>query len=282
MPLLPILRRNVDLGPPLKMSGWRKIAIGTWRNIGDPSVYGMLDIDARPAQEYLESLRAQTGKRITLTHFVGKAVGIALGRHPEINCLLRWGRLYPRRKVDIFFQVATDSSGDDLGGTVIRDANHKSLPEISDEMEARIERLRVHKNDEYGGGKQTARALPGMLSGWILEGLGFLLYTLNIWTPLVGAPRDPFGSAMVTNIGPLGIDTAFGPLVPYSRVPLLLAVGAVHDAPWVRDGKLEVAPVIRICVTFDHRFIDGVHASKMSKTLKAIFADPKKELGSHG
>ncbi len=83
---------------------------------------------------------------------------------------------------------------------------------------------------------------------------------------------------MVTNIGSLGLDTAFAPLVPYSRVPVLLAVGSAMDRPWVREGKLCVAKVLRICVTLDHRLIDGVHASHMAKTVQKIFADPEREL----
>jgi pyruvate dehydrogenase E2 component (dihydrolipoamide acetyltransferase) len=84
---------------------------------------------------------------------------------------------------------------------------------------------------------------------------------------------------MITSIGSLGLDMAFAPLVPYSRVPLLIAVGVVQDTPVVRDGRIEVAKVSRLCVTLDHRLIDGMHASHMAKTLLATFANPEKELG---
>jgi pyruvate/2-oxoglutarate dehydrogenase complex dihydrolipoamide acyltransferase (E2) component len=40
-----------------------------------------------------------------------------------------------------------------------------------------------------------------------------------------------------------------------------------------------VAPVIRLCVTFDHRVMDGKHASHMSKTLADVFAQPEKYFG---
>ena len=70
--------------------------------------------------------------------------------------------------------------------------------------------------------------------------------------------------------GSLGLDMAFAPLVPYSRVPLLLAVGAIKETPLAVDGTLVVAPVFKICATFDHRFIDGMHAAKMSKTVRHL------------
>ena len=59
-----------------------------------------------------------------------------------------------------------------------------------------------------------------------------------------------------------------------------MAVGAAREAPVVREGKLAVGQQLRLCVTFDHRLIDGVQAARMSRTLQAILADPDKELGS--
>jgi pyruvate dehydrogenase E2 component (dihydrolipoamide acetyltransferase) len=64
------------------------------------------------------------------------------------------------------------------------------------------------------------------------------------------------------------------PLVPYSRVPILLAVGAVKDAPVVEDGKLGVGKIMKVHATFDHRFIDGFHASVMSRVLRKWLENP--------
>jgi len=48
----------------------------------------------------------------------------------------------------------------------------------------------------------------------------------------------------------------------------------------VEDGKHAVGKVLRAFATFDHRVLDGMHAARMSKTLKRVFADPEKELGA--
>jgi pyruvate/2-oxoglutarate dehydrogenase complex dihydrolipoamide acyltransferase (E2) component len=276
---MPLLSKNVQLGSALKTSSWRKIAIGTWRSAGDPSVYAIAEIDVERAQAYLEKIRAKTGIKVTLTHLAGKAMAMTLAKHPEINCILRFGRLYPRKNVDIFFQVASDSAGKDLSGITIRQADRKSVAEIALEMQARAEKIRSQGDPEFKKMKSTMGNLPGILSRYVLGFAGFFMYSLNLWTPLLGSPRDPFGSCMITSIGSLGLDMAFAPLVPYSRVPLLIAVGAVRPTPAVKNGKIEIAQISRFCVTLDHRLIDGMHASKMSKTLTAIFADPDKELG---
>jgi pyruvate dehydrogenase E2 component (dihydrolipoamide acetyltransferase) len=79
---------------------------------------------------------------------------------------------------------------------------------------------------------------------------------------------------MITNIGSLGLDQAFVPLVPYSGVPILLALGAVKEAAVVQDGALVVGKTMSICATFDHRFIDGVHAAVLSRVCRQWLEHP--------
>ncbi len=276
---MPLLTRNAELGPPLKLSSWRKIAMGTWRNAKDPSVYGTLELEVGPALAYLEKIRQATGLKITLSHFIGKAVAMTLQKHPSINCILRWGRLYPRKNVDLFFQVATDDKGHDLTGMVIRNADRKSIPETAREMNERVLIIRSKGDPDFKKMKGTFGSLPGWMAGYVLDFAGWFMYTLNLWSPLLGSPRDALGSCMITNIGSIGLDEAFVPLVPYSRVPLLIAVGASKEMPVVRDGQVKIATMIKLCATFDHRLIDGVHASHIARSLQKIFANPEQELG---
>jgi len=274
-----LLRKNVALGHPLRISSWRKIALGTWRTVGDPSVYAEVEIDASAALKYLSQWREATGHLATITHFVGRALAETIRRHPDINCIQRFGQLYPRKTIDIFFQVATDFNGEDLSGMVIREADQKTLGDITWEMGQQVKKIRNKTDLSYRQMKATMGFLPGWLVRYAIDLASFFMYGLNLWSPLLGSPRDSFGSAMVTSVGSLGIESAYVPLVPYSRVPLLIAVGSVVQKPVVREGKIEIAPMVKLCATFDHRVIDGVHGAKMSRTLKEIFANPEKEMG---
>jgi len=273
-----LFQKNVRFGRPLKLSSWRKVAIGTWNTVGDPSVYGLAEFDVTAVNQYINDLKTKTGKKITLTHFVGKAVAETIRRHPEINCSLRFGKLYPRKSVDIFFQVASDNTGEDLSGTTIRNADQKTTIEIADQMHQKVTTIRTKDDPDYKQMKSLMGLIPGFLTKMMINLSGFIMYTLNIWSPLLGVPRDSFGSVMITNIGSIGLDIAFAPIVPYSRVPILIAVSSVCETPCVIDGKIEIRPKVKLCATFDHRLIDGIHASHMSHTLKAIFKNPSKEL----
>lgn len=274
-----LFRKNVELGPALKTSSWRKIALGTWRMMGDPSVYGTIDLDATHAVQYMNAVHQKSGQRITLSHFMGKAIATTMERHPDMNCIIRFGKFYPRKTIDIFFQVANDAAGKDLSGLVIRNANQKSIVQISREMEQDIHSIRKMGDPEFRRMKSTMGLIPGFLVGKLMDFVSFLTYTLNVWTPLLGSPRDPFGGVMITNIGSLGLETALAPLVPYSRVPCIIVLGALKEKPIVREGQIVIAPMLTLSVTFDHRLVDGVHGSHMAQTLKKIFAQPEKELG---
>jgi len=123
------------------------------------------------------------------------------------------------------------------------------------------------------------KLVPGILAGMVIRFSELFMYALNLWTPLLGTPRDPFGSILITNIGSLGLDMAFAPLVPYSRVPILISIGAVRDMPVVRDNQIVIGRMVRLTVTFDHRLVDGVQIAKMAQTMLKFFAAPEKELG---
>src|SRR5207237_9992811 len=98
-------------------------------------------------------------------------------------------------------------------------------------------------------------AVPGVILHYLLRWLSFLLYTLNLDLSWLGVPKDGFGSVMVTNIGSLGLETAYVPLVPWSRVPMLIAVGKVKDEPVVHDGAVVPGKVMRSPALLHQRFI---------------------------
>ncbi|MHB1844306.1 MAG: 2-oxo acid dehydrogenase subunit E2 [Deltaproteobacteria bacterium] len=272
---------NLELTPKRDVSSFRKAALGTWRSVGDPSVYGTLEIRMERALEYIDAFRAATGKRLTVTHLVAKAAAAALARMPDANAILRWNRIYLRQHVSIFMQVAMTDEGEakaDLSGATIHDADRKSLLEIVTEVEAKVAAVRRREDPALEQARGTIRKIPYLLLHLFLSVVGFLLYTLNLDLTRFGMPKDGFGSVMVTNIGSLGLAQGYVPLVPYSRVPLLLAVGAVKEAPVVENGAVIAGKVLTLCATFDHRILDGFHAAVMSKTLREVLEQPFEKL----
>ena len=274
---------NLRLKKKDRLSSFRKIAIGTWRTVGDPTIYGTLKLRADKALTYIDEFRKRTGKRLTLSHLMAKAVALVLADMPDANAILRFNRIYLREDIGVFFQVEMKDAktGEiDLSGATLFDAHKKSMEQIVDEFQARVDKVKAGKDKELEGTRSTFKMIPFFLLNLFLDVLGFLVYTLNLDLRWAGVPKDAFGSAMVTNIGSLGLEEAYVPLVPYSRVPLILAVGAVQEEAVVDGGKIVIGKVLRCFATIDHRVLDGMHAAHMSKRLRAIFEDPEREFGA--
>lgn len=274
---------NLRLKQKTNLSSFRRIAIGTWRTTYDPTVYGTLALRADRALAYMDELRKRTGKRVTLSHLMAKAVAITLFEMPDANAILRRNRIYLRQDIGVFFQVALDDpeTGEiDLSGATIFDAHQKSLSDIVTEFEEKVGSVKKRTDKQLESTRGLFKRIPYRLLNWVLDTMAWLSFELNLDLRWAGIPSDPFGSVMVTNIGSLGLEEAYVPLVPYSHVPLLLALGAVKEEAIVEGGEIHIRKMIRAFATFDHRVLDGMHAAKMSKTLKRIFDDPEKELGA--
>jgi pyruvate dehydrogenase E2 component (dihydrolipoamide acetyltransferase) len=275
-----MFKRNANIGRELRISSWRRSALAIWRTAYDPSIYTWDEFDVAPAQAYMERVARETGLKITLTHFVSKAVAEMIRRHPEMNVLRRGGSLYPRDTIDLSYTVASDGRGEDLGAAIVYDAASKSMAEISRELQPVVKEVKTHRDPRHQGFKKVLSLLPHRLRCLVLDVTTWILYDLNLWSPIFGLPRNPFGCVLITNIGSLGLVQGFAALVPAMRIPMVIAVGAVQDRAIVREGRIEAARMLGLYFTVDHRVVDAVPAGYMSQTLKKIFADPERELES--
>lgn len=77
----------------------------------------------------------------------------------------------------------------------------------------------------------------------------------------------------ISNMGMLGVES-FIAIVP-PNLSAILAVGTVKDEAVVRDGKIEIAKMMRITVSADHRVHDGAYAAKFLGELRTILEAPE-------
>jgi pyruvate dehydrogenase E2 component (dihydrolipoamide acetyltransferase) len=268
---------HLDLIPKGNVSSFRKIAIGTWQTAYDPTVYGTLSIRMEKALSYIERFRQVHVQRLTVTHLVSKAVAEGLKRCPDANAVLRFNKIYLRKSVTISVLVVQTDQGDgkvDLTAAKIEHAENKTLLDFTHEMQAAIDKVRHRKDQKLEASKGTIALIPFMLMNFFLKTISFLMYALNLNMEWAGMPKDPFGGVTVTNVGSLGLDVAYVPLVPYSNVPIFVAPGAVMDAPVVENGQVIAGKVMNLSASFDHRFIDGFHASVLARTVKEMLENP--------
>lgn len=254
-------------------SAFRRMAAAMWDAPRDPSIYGSLDLDATEALALVRAYR-ERGVRLTMTHVVAKAVATALHEHPTANTKVRFGgRLEARESVDVFVSVMLEG-GKDLSGVRIDRCDEKSLEEIVGELEAKAKKVRSGDDASYEKSRSMFRVMPAWLTRPALRLSDFLVNELHLDAPSLGMPVDPMGSALVTNVGSFGVDTAFAPFTPIGRYAMLVLVTEVRERPVVRDGQVVARPILRLCATFDHRIVDGVLAGRLAKSVTAAFEAP--------
>src|SRR6266545_6530863 len=154
---------NLDLVRKTDVSSFRKIAIGTWQNAYDPSIYGTMELRMDEAMRYIHEFRRRTGRRLTVSHLMAKAAAMVLKECPDANAVLRWNRIYLRKRIGVFFQVVMDDEGADkvdLSGATLYDVHDKSLVEICDEFEAKVQAVRARTDPALEKTRQTFLSIP--------------------------------------------------------------------------------------------------------------------------
>lgn len=80
------------------------------------------------------------------------------------------------------------------------------------------------------------------------------------------------GSFSVSNMGMFGIKNFTSIINPPQSC--IIAVGAGEERPVVKDGKIEIATVMTITMSCDHRVVDGATGAKFLQTLKRFIEAP--------
>ncbi len=254
------------------------MALHAWARPRDPSVYGMLELDVTAALRWIEEARQASAVHVTITHLIGAAVARAIAAEPATNAIVRRGRLWRRRSVDVFFQIARDD-GEDLLGAKVDAADDKSPLTIAHELVEKAAKVRAHRSGALDRSGSMLRAMPDLLVGPAMRLIETLTYDVGLDLRAIDVPFDAFGSVMVTNVGTFGLPNALVPLVPFSRTPILVSVGAIRQAAVAVDGAVEVRPVISLGVTLDHRVLDGAQAGRLATRFSAVLADPTTAFG---
>ena len=80
------------------------------------------------------------------------------------------------------------------------------------------------------------------------------------------------GTFTISNLGMFGVEQFVAVLNPPQVA--ILAVGAVKPTPIVVEGEVDVAPMMYVTLTCDHRAIDGADGAEFLRTLVSIVEQP--------
>ncbi|MDA0229886.1 MAG: pyruvate dehydrogenase complex dihydrolipoamide acetyltransferase [Proteobacteria bacterium] len=170
--------------------------------------------------------------KLSVNDFVIRASALALRKVPECNASWIDGGLRQYSGVDISVAVAID---DGLVTPILRNADHKGLSALSEEMKELAAR---------------ARAKPMGLMPEEYQG----------------------GTFSISNLGMLGIKEFAAIINPPQS--MILAVGAGEQRPVVKDGALAIATMMSCTLSVDHRVVDGAAGARFLGAFKGFIEDP--------
>ncbi len=170
------------------------------------------------------------GARVSFTDFIIKAAARAILDHPIINASLQGSEIRIPEQVNVGVAVALE---DGLIVPVVKNADGKSLAQVSSELKALVE-----------------KAKAGALSGEDISG----------------------GTFSITNLGTYGIDV-FNPIITPGQ-SAILGVCRIVEKPVVVERRMEVRSMMNLCLSFDHRVMDGAPAAQYLQRLKELLESP--------
>jgi pyruvate dehydrogenase E2 component (dihydrolipoamide acetyltransferase) len=183
----------------------------------------MGEIDAGELVKLYKKLKKEsesTGKRITYTALVIAAVARALKENPLVNASVIDNEIKVWKSINIGIAVMVEGG---LIVPVIKDADKKSLVEISESLK-----------------ELTEKARNRALAGDDVKG----------------------GTFTISNLGALGHGWRFDTLIINQPESAILGVGGITERPAVRDGQIVARPIMTYSFTYDHRVVDGAIAAQ--------------------
>ncbi len=80
------------------------------------------------------------------------------------------------------------------------------------------------------------------------------------------------GTFTITNLGGFGIEV-FNPIIVTGQ-SAILGVGRIADKPVVVNKEVVIRSIMNLCLSFDHRILDGAPAARFLQRLKELLENP--------
>ncbi|SMD12132.1 dihydrolipoamide acetyltransferase family protein [Sporomusa malonica] len=200
-----------------------------------PKVTHHVGVDLSALQVLRATINADVKdtEKISVTDILVKAVAKALQAHPKINSTLSGDEIRVLQDINIGVAIAIP---DGLVVPVVKNANQKSLADVSKEIKDFAKRARKNKLDteEMTGGTFTITNLGGYGS-------------VDYFTPIINQPESA-----------------------------ILGIGRTVKQPAVAGDQIVIKPIMGLSLAFDHRVIDGAPAAEFLALLIKLIEQPHK------
>ncbi|WP_220462924.1 dihydrolipoamide acetyltransferase family protein [Colwellia sp. MB02u-6] len=203
-----------------------------------PHFYLSVDLPINKAQQWLQQANKDKTPQthILLIALVLKAVAISLQKYPQLNGFYQQDHFEPASEINIANVISLRG-----GGVVVPALRHVEQLSVLEIMSALRDITRRSRAIERGERLRSSE--------------------------LMGA------TITITNMGERGVDQVFG--IIYPPQVAIIGVGNVKEVPQVCDEKIDIGEQITLCLSADHRVVDGMLAAKFLNSLAKNLQKPE-------
>jgi pyruvate dehydrogenase E2 component (dihydrolipoamide acetyltransferase) len=200
-----------------------------------PHFYLTIEVDAAPLMSFRAAANTASessgGPKLTVNDFVLKAVVVAATKVPAVNASFTGDSIIQYGSVNLSVAISVD---DGLVTPVIRDAQKKSIREISEGVK------------DLAGRARTKKLLPNEFAG---------------------------GTITVSNLGAYGIED-FCAIVNPPQAMIIAVGAIVKKPVVGANDTIVVGQRMKITLSGDHRVVDGAVAATYLGELKKLIESP--------
>lgn len=147
------------LSDPKHNTPKKKALISLWSSPGDPQIYGTIPFNITSLDKYLKEYSDKIGKKIGITIYFIKMMGVILEKYPQINGNVIFGKFVPKSTCDVSLMVAVhDKVETEL--ITVKNANKLSLSEIAQKVSEKIDAIEKHTDKSHNKRLLAAKLLP--------------------------------------------------------------------------------------------------------------------------
>jgi len=235
---------------------WNVLDLIGFINKGNVPTLVTCEIDMTWAETFRAQLK-EMGYKTTVTAILLKAIAIAQRSHPESRTTrLPWGKLVTFRDIVAGFTVERYiGSQPAVFFGAIENADTKPVIDIARELKAYGE-ADLSEVDHLDI-QNRFNNMPWLFRRMILFfGRRYPAVRLKYMNATFG----------LSSLGKFGVRM----LVPPNVTTSTFGVGAVEDRAVVRDGRVEIRPMMTLALNFDHNVIDGAPAARFMTDIRNL------------
>lgn len=241
----------------------------------DSQVYFDQDLVIKKMEEYINS-KAEENIKISIMDIVFAGIVRILAERPKLNRFVINGRIYARNKITLAITIkkSLTDEGDETTVKVDFDGT-ENLFEVKEKLQSLIA-----QNKDTSAANDTdkfAKILSKIPTGILKFAVGLIKFLdKHGILPKSIIELSPFHtSAVVTNVGSIGIDSIYHHIYNFGTTSMFFAIGKKKKSYVFEDDEIYKEKCINLAFVGDERICDGYYYASSFRSLVRYLTHPE-------